>query len=319
MSATQHRPVRLPTAHLPRATAQALPLDIANHVPTLNLNCRLPTERFRLHHLDAGIGSGEVPDFLPIRLSWHVVGFVLKGETRVNWRWGRREVRRTCRPGSVTITVAGDEHEVRCVGKVELMFWGIDPEFLRSVAERELERPCPALELLALQGGVDDRLWELGRRMAAELHAPRYASQLYFETLTTQLAICLVRDHCAPSARSRGMRPRHPVDDQRIRQAIDYIHANLAWTITLEELAAEAGLSAGYFVTAFRQATGLPPHRYVLAQRVERAKVLLAEPGRTISQIALDVGFSSQSHLTAVFRRLSGLTPNRYRDQALGL
>jgi AraC family transcriptional regulator len=226
-------------------------------------------------------------------------------------------VRRHCRPGSVTVTVTEDDHEVRCAGRVEALSWAVDPVFLMSVAERELERPCGALQTLSLQGGVDDRLWELGRRMAAELRAPRYASQLYFDTLNTQLAICLVRDHSSLVVCDRG--PAAPVGDQRIRAAVDFIHANLGWTITLEELAAEADLSPGYFVTAFRQATGLPPHRYVLKERVERAKLLLAEPDRAISQIALDVGFSSQSHLTSVFRRTTGMTPKSYRGAVLSL
>jgi AraC family transcriptional regulator len=285
--------------------------------PSLCPTHLLPAARYGLRHLLATITVGEIPGFAPIAARWHVVTFVLRGATRANWRWGRREVRRHCRPGSVTITVTDDEHEVRCAGNAEALSWAVDPVFLRSVAERELERPCGSLETVSLQGGVDDRLWELGRRMAAELRAPRYASQLYFDTLNTQLAICLVRDHSSLVVRDGGRGPQ--VGDQRIRAAIDFIDANLGWSITLDELAAEADLSPGYFVTAFRQATGLPPHRYVLKQRVERAKLLLAEPDRTISQIALDVGFSSQSHLTSVFRRTTGMTPKGYREAVLSL
>jgi AraC family transcriptional regulator len=283
----------------------------------LSVTSHLAVERFGLQSLFATIVSGEVPEFVRFRAAWHVLGFLLKGETRANWRCGRHEVRRVCRPGTVAITPAGDEQEFRCTGPVEALTWGIDPAFVRSVAELELGRPCGSLEIIALDGGVDDRLWELGRRMAAELCTPRYASQLYFDTLNTQLAICLVRDHSSLVA--HGEAARQQVEDLRIRKAIDFIQANLSWNVTLEELADETGLSPGYLVSAFKQATGRPPHRFLLEQRVERAKALLADPKQIITQIALDVGFSSQSHLTTVFRQLTGLTPNAYRKQVLGL
>ncbi len=291
--------------------------ELGARFPSLSFSTAFPVERFRLESLFATIVSGEVPNFVRVGALWHVLSFLLKGETRANWRRGQHEIRRICRPGTVSITPAGDEQEFRCSGRIEVLGWGINPAFVQSVAERELERPCGSLEIIALHGGVDDRLWELGRRMAAELQSPRYASQLYFDTLNTQLAICLVRDHSSLVAHGEAARQR--IEDLRIRKAIDFIHANLSWNITLEELAEETNLSAGYLVAAFKRATGRPPHRYLLEQRVERAKVLLADPSQIITQIALDVGFSSQSHLTSVFRRLTGLTPNAYRNQVLGL
>jgi AraC family transcriptional regulator len=291
--------------------------DLGAQFPSLSFSNEVPGEGCRLESLRATIVSGDVPNFVRFRAAWHVLSFLLKGETRANWRRGQDEIRRVCRPGTVSITPADDEQDFRCVGCVEVLGWGIEPAFVQSVAERELERPCGSLEVVALHGGIDDRLWELGRRMAAELQSPRYASRLYFDTLNTQLAICLVRDHS--SLVPHGEAARHCIEDLRIRKAIDFIHANLSWNITLDELAEETGLSPGYLVTAFKQATGRPPHRYLLEQRVERAKVLLADPNQIITQIALDVGFSSQSHLTNVFRRLTGMTPNAYRNQVLGL
>jgi AraC family transcriptional regulator len=291
--------------------------DLEARLPSLNISTEFACERFWPESLTATIVSGDVPEFVRFRAAWHVLSFLLKGETRANWRRGHHEVRRICRPGTVSITPAGDEQEFRCSGRVEVLGWGIDPAFVQSIAEHELERPCGSLEVIALYGGVDDRLWELGRRMAAELESPRYASRLYFDTLNTQLAICLVRDHS--TLVSHGEAARHFIEDLRIRKAIDFIQANLSWNITLEELALETGLSCGYFVAAFKEATGRPPHRYLLEQRVERAKVLLADPNQNITQIALDVGFSSQSHMTTVFRRVTGLTPNAYRNQVLGL
>jgi AraC family transcriptional regulator len=291
--------------------------DVGGRFPSLSFATEFACKRFWPESLFATIASGDVPEFVPLRAAWHALSFLLRGETRANWRRGQHEVRRICRPGTVSITPAGDEQEFRCSGFVEVLGWGIDPAFVQSIAERELERPCGSLEIVAVYGGVDDRLWELGRRMAAEIESPRYASRLYFDTLNTQLAICLVRDHS--SLVSHGDAAEKRIEDLRIKKAIDFIHANLSWNITLEELAEETNLSPGCLVAAFKQATGRPPHRYLLEQRIERAKVLLADPNQIITQIALDVGFSSQSHLTTVFRRLTGLTPNAFRKEVLGL
>jgi AraC family transcriptional regulator len=67
------------------------------------------------------------------------------------------------------------------------------------------------------------------------------------------------------------------------------------------------------FCRAFKRATGRPPHSYVLEQRVQRASELLAGSRRPIAEVALAVGFSSQSHLTTAFRKITGATPHAYR------
>lgn len=65
----------------------------------------------------------------------------------------------------------------------------------------------------------------------------------------------------------------------------------------------------------FKQSTGLTPHQYVIARRLNRAQVLLATTDLTILEICFRVGFKSQSHFTRLFRKLTGITPRAYRDQ----
>jgi AraC family transcriptional regulator len=78
-------------------------------------------------------------------------------------------------------------------------------------------------------------------------------------------------------------------------------------------VAAEVGLSPHHFSRQFREAVGVPPHAHLIARRVERAKVLLAQTDLPIVQVALAVGFAHQSHLTRHFGRLVGTTPARFR------
>ena len=85
----------------------------------------------------------------------------------------------------------------------------------------------------------------------------------------------------------------------------------------LEQMAAAACLSAYYFARQFKAATGLPPHQYVIARRVERAKQQLqAGTDRSLAEVAADAGFSDQSVFCRHFKRLVGVTPGQFRKPA---
>jgi len=104
-----------------------------------------------------------------------------------------------------------------------------------------------------------------------------------------------------------------PLQKWRLKRVIDYIEENLSGTISLVDLARVSGLSRMYFAARFRVATGVRPHEYVLRRRVERAKEMLAQTQETLSNIALDVGFQTQSHFTTVFKKFVGTSPGRWR------
>jgi AraC-like DNA-binding protein len=97
------------------------------------------------------------------------------------------------------------------------------------------------------------------------------------------------------------------------QQVLDYIHTHLDRELLLLELAEVINISPTYFASLFKQAMGVSPHQYVIQQRVERAKTMLSKTDLTIVDIALQVGFSSQSHLTQQLKRLTGMTPKQIR------
>jgi AraC family transcriptional regulator len=99
----------------------------------------------------------------------------------------------------------------------------------------------------------------------------------------------------------------------RLKRATEYMMANLAEPIGLADIAAAAGLSRMHFAQQFRATTGLRPHEYLLYRRIERAQELLSNSRESLVQIALDVGFKTQSHFTSVFARLVHETPNVWR------
>ncbi|MEW6148553.1 MAG: helix-turn-helix transcriptional regulator, partial [Pseudomonadota bacterium] len=87
--------------------------------------------------------------------------------------------------------------------------------------------------------------------------------------------------------------------------------------ITLEHLAAVAGLSRMHFAAQFRAAVGMRPHEYLLKCRIERAQELLKQGDVSLVDTALTVGFQTQAHFTTVFKRFVGDTPYQWRSAYL--
>ncbi|BAI75600.1 hypothetical protein AZL_c03070 (plasmid) [Azospirillum sp. B510] len=101
----------------------------------------------------------------------------------------------------------------------------------------------------------------------------------------------------------------------QVKRVSAYVDAHLAGSIRNQDLAAVAKLSRGYFCQAFKDSFGCPPHAYIVRRRVERAKELLETTNTPLSQIALDCGFSDQSHFSRIFRRIAGEAPRLWRHR----
>jgi AraC family transcriptional regulator len=149
----------------------------------------------------------------------------------------------------------------------------------------------------------------------AELTADGGGGPLVAESLANLLAVYLIRHVLAPCRPERGRDGTLPRG--RLRAVVEYIEEHLDAGLTLEQLAAVARLSPYHFARQFKAATGLPPHRYVITRRVERAKQLLQGRGdRSLAEVAACAGFSDQSQFSRHFKRLVGATPGKYRVSA---
>lgn len=99
----------------------------------------------------------------------------------------------------------------------------------------------------------------------------------------------------------------------RLRRVTEHIQQNLDKDLRLAELAALVYMSPYHFARLFKCSMGVAPHRFVVRQRIARAGAFLATQEFSIAQISRMVGFRTPSHFTAVFRRVTGITPGRYR------
>ena len=97
------------------------------------------------------------------------------------------------------------------------------------------------------------------------------------------------------------------------RRAKEILRANIKRGVTLKEVARECGLSVGHFSHAFRRTLGVAPHKWLIEQRVVLSKDKLRDEGLSLSDVAVECGFSDQSHLTRVFRKTVGVSPGVWR------
>lgn len=111
------------------------------------------------------------------------------------------------------------------------------------------------------------------------------------------------------SPRRRGA----PLEARALQRLEEYVRAHLRADLSVLDLARVLELEPDTFTRKLKAATGLTPHAFVLERRVERARVLLESTSLGIAAIAHEVGFSSQSHFTEVFRRRRGTTPHVHR------
>jgi transcriptional regulator GlxA family with amidase domain len=105
-------------------------------------------------------------------------------------------------------------------------------------------------------------------------------------------------------------------DEALLRDLRTHIAANLESDLTLAALARRAEMSPSCFSRWFRSRTGITPHAFVIESRLERAKAMLRESDRSLLEIALSVGFTSQSCLNVAFRRRAGTSPNQSSKKA---
>lgn len=100
-------------------------------------------------------------------------------------------------------------------------------------------------------------------------------------------------------------------NENAIQQVCDYMHNHYAENISLEAIAALAHFSPFHLLRQFRMQLGLPPHQYLTLIRIEAAKRLISK-GMPLKQVAIETGFTDQSHLTRRFKRIAGVTPGQY-------
>lgn len=223
----------------------------------------------------------------------------------VTWRASRAERSGVRLHGQFCVVPGGSSTRWTVSRPATSLLLRLAPSLVRDTADAvraPVDALAPAIHIR------DAQIERIGWMMQAEDHDAYPGGRLFADSLATALAARLValqtRRDAATDADARALA------SWRLRRVVDYVEAHLAEPLALAELAAVAGYSVSHFKPLFRNAVGMPAHRYVLARRVERARVLLEAGGR-VTDVALDTGFAHASHLARAMRRVLGVGPSQ--------
>jgi len=252
------------------------------------------------YRCDAGPGDPPYPE---VHAS-HSVSYVRKGSFGCQTHGRRHELV----TGAVLVGHPGDEytcsHDHPCGGD-ECLSFQLAAEVVDTIGGRAATwragavPPLPELMVLGelAQAAADGRrslgLDEVGLSFAARFVA------------------------VATGQAARPARPS-PADRRRAVEAALWLDDHAAEPIVLADVAAQADLSPFHFLRLFARVVGVTPHQYLVRARLRRAARLLADGDRSISDVALDVGFADLSNFVRTFHRAAGVSPRRFRQAARG-
>lgn len=181
---------------------------------------------------------------------------------------------------------------------LDVMMVEVEPEVLREVG---MDRPD---EITPRLGDFDILTFNLA--MSAQEFEK--GGTLYNETMHRALAAQLTR--------TLAIRPEaSQIEDVRMRRVVEYIHDNLAGDLTLDTMASLAAMSGFHFSRSFKKATRKSPLQYVIAARIDMAKVLLKTSNLTVAEVCYRVGYNDLSRFGQHFKRLTGTTPAQARGK----
>jgi len=157
--------------------------------------------------------------------------------------------------------------------------------------------------------GMDDQvIRSLGSSLLPAFERPDEVTTIFVDHITTAAAAYVSHLFAGAQVAPR----RDGLEHWQERRAKEMLRARLDGVISVAQLARECGLSARAFSSAFRKSTGRLPHRWLLEQRVERAKDLLRSR-RSLEEIAVACGFAGEGHLKRVFAQMIGTSPEQWR------
>lgn len=239
----------------------------------------------------------------------HLIAMHFRPATLEWFLRGHPQTERVTR-GSIDIIPQGTPLGGYSQDEVKFLMLALDPSFVEQVANES--GMANHLELIRNLGIRDAQIEHIVLALRAELEAGCPSGRIYGDALAIALAARLLGQYAASVPNTQNHSAGLPA--YKLRRVIEYINDNLTRNLTLAEIAHVAGMNPYYFSRVFRQAMGIPPHRYVINRRMEKAKRLLTDDEMPLVEVGLSVGFRNQSHFTTMFHKQTGVTPKAYRN-----
>ena len=239
----------------------------------------------------------------------HLIVLVTNGTCNVEGRYGGKWQRANYGPGSLAMTAPGEEVTLRWRGDTahSTLQLHLPAESILRCNEDVVGRGAISPRLPNTLSHDDPLLQQVILGVAARLREG--APEIYAESAAQFLTVHMLVRHAGHEIVKTRTR-----DEARMRRVCDYMHAHVAEEVSLRDLAKIAYVSRFHLIRIFKQTYGETPYQRLTRLRIQRAQRLLATSDTPITQIALDCGFTNQTHFAAAFRRLIGLSPRAYRQ-----
>jgi AraC family transcriptional regulator len=255
------------------------------------------------HHKFAGL-----PDYVTApALNHHYISVTLGEPVEVEGILSSGRLAARVGKGQVIIMAAGQANTWRWNQPTEEVHLFLDPRVVDRIADEAGGRKPELLNRFAVD---DESISQIVRMMAEELDHPGPASNLMLETGAEFLAHHLLRNYCSSAVETRR---RDRLTRAQLRAIEDHVDQNLGDDISLADMAALARLSPFHFARAFKETTGRSPHVWLTGKRMEKARELIETSALSILEVAIAVGYESQSHFGQVFRKWAGISPAELR------
>lgn len=218
-------------------------------------------------------------------------------------------IRERRHPGDIAIIPADVPHRCNWNTSVQFMVLALEPALLSQVGQ-DWVNPDRIELVPQFMTQPDTLIQGIFLALREELEVGVIGGYWLADSLKTALAIHLLRNYCTTSPKlsstSAGL------SQAKLTLVTDYIHTHLHQHLSLKSIATLAQISQYHFLRLFKQKTGITLHQYILQRRIEKAKELLQQSQLSLADIALQVGFYDQSHLTRAFKRMVGLPPKQF-------
>ncbi|WP_299328870.1 AraC family transcriptional regulator [Parasphingopyxis sp.] len=229
-----------------------------------------------------------------------------------NWRDGEHRDF-TYRRNEIVVTPAGVESGWLWHVTSKVIVITILPNELERFAERELGMLLTDRQLKDLPQFEDADITAAAELLLDALQSRELGSEVMYESLARVFTVKLLQRYGEEAAEdiafSKAFTARH------YKRVLDFIADNYGRSITIEDMAREAGLSESHFSRLFKRTIGDSPYQFLMRYRVERAEEMVADTARPLSEIALACGFSDQAHFTRLFKQFTGETPSQRRKR----
>jgi AraC family transcriptional regulator len=183
-----------------------------------------------------------------------------------------------------------------------------------DLTAQELECPLTVENSRPMMHFDDPNLRETLLKLRMLVGSDRPADSIYAETLSLLARIEIARYQALGEKFQIPNSGGLSINQQRL--VLEFIYEHLHRAISLSELAELANLSRFHFLRAFGKTFGMPPHRFIIRTRIERAKSALVSGDISIEQIAKSLGYKTASQFSATFRKVVGYSPTRFRRSA---